>query len=220
MSFLDTLFGPFALRRSFAALPLDAWARKLDVHSRGMDPTEVQQTVTELPFYPYGGWMEDRSTLLKNTYVDESKKYIHLGVDFWIPEETSVFLPHDQVIIAGPETNEDQNGGWGGVVLTENQSYYFLYAHLDPGVKPHRVSGLRGYPTVLGHVGSQEVNGGWIPHLHLQAIAKSRVPWDSDLDKALLSPKLHSLLSVLDGYATTLSTENILLFPDPVPLLP
>lgn len=58
-----------------------------------------------------GGYGEDREHILNGTYL-ESGKRIHLGVDYWVPQNTPVHLPSFGKLVYS-WIDKDQNGGWG-----------------------------------------------------------------------------------------------------------
>lgn len=218
--------------RGFAHLPMDAVARHL-VESpiyqemRKSDPVAFQAACAGCLGLttPYGGWMENRSHFLAGTYLDNEKKYLHLGVDIWVKEGTAVVAPVCLDFV-GTYFDPDDSGGWGGVVLAQdprNPSLTFLFAHLS---SMGMASGDLSQGQLIGRVASTQYNGGWHPHLHIQVIdewaTKDRWP---ELHKAITkrNPSPREILSIIDGY--TQETPGPFpfwassVFPDPLPLL-
>ena len=69
-----------------------------------LDPTICQNFVVECHQklgidFSYGGWLEDRSTLWRGSYLDQKRKYIHLGVDFNVPAGTQVAIERAATVI-------------------------------------------------------------------------------------------------------------------------
>lgn len=187
MNFINKIFGNQFSDKVFCNLPIAFWAKSIKPNAIVMDLE---------PIIPYGGYMEDRKESMQDTYLKEKDEFVHLGVDFWVPTGTEIFIPDDQKYIDQCIDN-DNNGGWGGVVLTETNDHYFLYAHLDL------------FDRIL--IGEESVNGGWYPHLHIQAINKKELK--------LTNVSLKDLLKHIDGYAKKADINLIKLFPDPIPLL-
>ena len=155
--------------------------------------------------YLYGGWMEDRSFNLKGTYLEPSK-FLHLGLDIFAPAGTLVAIDKDARLIQVYNDTPEEDG-WGTRLLFclsgQEEEIHLLYGHLSPNVlvKAH-------YPvpllTPIGYLGTREENGGWSPHIHVQAIA-------GDITEFLENP------SLLDGYGELGDIENLSKrFPDPL----
>lgn len=187
MNFINKIFGNQFVDKIFCNLPIAYWAKSIKPDGMVMDLGSI---------IPYGGYMEDRKESMQDTYLKEKDEFVHLGVDFWVPAGTEVFVPNDQNHV-NFYSDKDNDGGWGGVVLTETNGHYFLYAHLD--IYDKRI------------VGREDVNGGWYPHLHIQAIDKKELK--------LTNVCLKDLLQDIDGYAKRADIDLIKLFPDPIPLL-
>lgn len=114
--------------------------------------------------YSWGGWMENREELLSGTYLPVGYR-THLGVDFWVPVNTIVYLPWDAKLVHH-RYDLDQNGGWGGQLIFEVDGLYYIFGHLKHIVDfPSYRKG-----AAIGLVAEIEKNGGWYPHLHFQCI--------------------------------------------------
>lgn len=118
--------------------------------------------------YSWGGWMEDREEILNGTYLLDGKR-VHLGVDFWVPEDISVHLPKEGKLVHA-RIDPDMNGGWGGQVIFEIDGLHYIFGHLKDIV----VTTGKVYPkgTTIGYVAEVEGSGGWYPHLHVQCMKK------------------------------------------------
>lgn len=111
--------------------------------------------------FSYGGYLEDRKDLWSGHY-QEALKAIHYGVDFTVPEGTSVHIPVDGKLI-DIFIDKDQDGGWGGR-LTLKPKRLSSFGHLEVDkTKENYVAG-----DVIGKIAPPETNGGWWPHLHVQ----------------------------------------------------
>jgi murein DD-endopeptidase MepM/ murein hydrolase activator NlpD len=123
--------------------------------------------------YSYGGFLEDRSNFFKEHYNKKDKLFIHLGVDYVVPEGTKVFLT-EEAVVKDIMFDRDQNGGWGKRVAfsIRDNSAYLLYGHLKKEIRLK--VGQKCKPGVLiGFVGNLKENGGWFPHLHVQLMTKN-----------------------------------------------
>lgn len=149
--------------------------------------------------FTYGGFRENRSEIWRGSYLEEEKKFIHLGIDYNVPAGTDVHLPKAGLCV-DVLRDTDQNGGWGGRVIIKIDSCYVIFAHLmNIAVE---VAQKVDVGTVLGHVGDHTINGNWYPHLHLQCLRYPR----------LLRPALP--FDHLDGYASA-DTAIDGWYPDP-----
>jgi hypothetical protein len=149
-----------------------------------LDPREQESFVAEQHRrmnrdYSYGGYLEDRSVLWKDSYLP-TDGMTHLGIDYNVPEGTRVFLPY----LGRPvfrHLGGDQDGGWGGRLdfyseqhYVPNSGFYYILGHLDPdSMQEHDKDTYYGKGVIYaGKIGSAKVNGGWYPHLHLQVVSK------------------------------------------------
>lgn len=123
-----------------------------------------------------GGYLEPRSLYTSTEYdtvgnYGRQSRAIHLGIDFWLPENTPVHALFDgEVVIA---VNDAGNKEYGGLVVLKHQQkdicFYTLYGHntIESALqhqigdfikKGEQVSVLANYPE----------NGDWAPHLHFE----------------------------------------------------
>jgi 4-aminobutyrate aminotransferase-like enzyme len=99
---------------------------------------------------------------------------IHLGMDLFVPVNTSIYAPLDGTVFAFADNTAHLD--YGPIIILEHKSsehpaFYTLYAHLSR-------ESLRGLTVgqnirkgqQLATVGSSDVNGGWTPHLHFQIV--------------------------------------------------
>lgn len=117
-----------------------------------------------------GGYAETREGLYTNDVT-----HVHLGIDLILPVGAQVFTPLDGVIA---EVGVAQApGDYGHYVLMrhelDGQKFYLLYAHLAKPVVNEGKSVAAG--ELIGNVGNESENGGWVPHLHFQVLSASMV---------------------------------------------
>lgn len=115
--------------------------------------------------YSYGGYMEDRTKFLRGHYFDPDKPIIHLGVDYWVPQDSWVHLPKKGRLVL-LEQHPDQYGGWGGRAVYEIDGLWVIFAHLYNLIG--QVDRIYNSTIRIGQVAPVGKNGGWFPHLHIQ----------------------------------------------------
>lgn len=226
---LKKLFPTFA-REKFAPVNLDSEARLWAAENTalfakdGENPLRLTENNTRLVDWvhkkydvraSFGGYLEDRSFLWKDTYLSASGSFIHAGVDINLPAGTPIRLPFDGTIL---RTDDDtpELWGWGPRVfvlprhqeiLNPRESFVLILAHLStPRVRPGEIARAG---THLADVGTPPDNGGWFPHIHLQALRR-------DFFDELNS----SGFEALDGYFHERELERYkALHPDPWSLI-
>jgi murein DD-endopeptidase MepM/ murein hydrolase activator NlpD len=158
--------------------------------------------------YLYGGWMEDREPIWGiSTYLKAEKKFIHLGLDIWVPQRTEVAVDREGLVV---EVNTDSNnfldGGWGTRVYVKLRYalIVLVYGHLAKDVQCE--VGEPVFPEeALGYVGTATENGGWAPHIHVQAL--STIAYEKHLHNR----------DELDGYGKADDIHELArLYPDPI----
>lgn len=123
--------------------------------------------------FMYGGYQEDRSRILKGTYLDETGGYVHQGVDFYVPAGTPVVAEHEGYVVC-IDNDHPEEGGWGMRIAYKprNLPGMFLFAHLGPNVHC-RIGDSISAGHVIAEVGAYPGNGGWpAEHLHLQYLSE------------------------------------------------
>lgn len=126
--------------------------------------------------FSYGGYLEDRSHLLRGTYLDETGGYIHLGIDINAPAGTPVHAPFDAIVC---DVFDDRGTphGWGPRLILEPHDLtraLLVLGHLAP-LSLRQGERVRA-GDVLGAIGAPPDNGGWFAHLHVQQISRAAVP--------------------------------------------
>jgi len=164
----------------------------------------------------HGGLMEDRSYVLDHVdYLKRAGTLLHLGVDFWPPPQSRSGLRvavarRSQVIRVDCDTPEPY--GWGTTVAVDvkETGLVLLYGHLAPDVRCSPGQILEPL-TVIGKLGEYEENGGWRPHLHVQAMT-----WPT-FQRFICGSKTWK---DLDGYGRVDDLARLQLeYPDPYPLI-
>lgn len=122
--------------------------------------------------FTYGGWLEDRSFLWGGSYLEKTGNFIHLGVDFNVPEETKVFAQYDMEVVH-LENDYPLKHGWGQMLIgyVKEDNICILYAHLSKNIT-WKKGGSIIIGDLIGKVGNNQENGFWFPHLHVQIITK------------------------------------------------
>jgi 4-aminobutyrate aminotransferase-like enzyme/Ser/Thr protein kinase RdoA (MazF antagonist) len=101
-----------------------------------------------------------------------NRRTVHLGVDVFAPAATQIHAPLDGVVCV--IENRQASLDYGGMVVLEHttpsgDNFYSLYGHLNPEVCQKLQQGQKlKVGEVFAELGTQEHNGGWAPHLHLQ----------------------------------------------------
>jgi len=123
----------------------------------------------------YGGYLEKRNIYNRSDYFNNSDvdRNIHLGVDFWAPEKTSVHAVLDGTIHSFQ--NNDNFGDYGPTIILEHEfdgeTFYSLYGHLSLKSLESITLGQKiGAGDQIGWLGDASVNGDYAPHLHFQLI--------------------------------------------------
>jgi hypothetical protein len=121
--------------------------------------------------WSYGGYLEDRSSLLRGSYLDATGGYIHLGIDINVPPGTRIVAPFDGTVV-NVFNDGDEPQGWGLRIIlrpTEQSLPYLVLGHIASSALT-----LGGHVTAgegIGCIAAPPFNGNWFPHLHIQQIA-------------------------------------------------
>lgn len=123
--------------------------------------------------YSSGGYLENRSCVWSGSYLARDERFIHLGIDVNVPAGTLICADNEGHVVA-VDTDCPEEYGWGTRVIVRlaNEPVYLVYGHLAArGIidKNERVQP----GSVLGVVGDATCNGGWYPHVHVQAMTEA-----------------------------------------------
>ncbi len=130
----------------------------------------------------FGGYLERRNLYQRSAYFANQKeeRNIHLGVDLWAPEGTSVHALLDGKIHSFQ--NNQNHGDYGPTILLEHiigeTKLYSLYGHLSVD----SLSGIHEGARIsagdrIGWLGDASVNGDYAPHLHFQLMLDLENNW-------------------------------------------
>ena len=125
-----------------------------------------------------GGYLEPRPIYTSAAYDKtgnngSESRSIHLGIDFWLPQQTPVHAMFDgEVVIA---FNDAGDKAYGGLVVlkhhTKNFDFYTLYGHLSvQSATKNKVGDLIKKGDLIANLGNYSENGNWPPHLHFQVM--------------------------------------------------
>ena len=208
-----------------AVVDLDVEARQWraehsDVAKSGenplLDPAVCQSMVDDMHcrlsvVWSYGGWMENRSVLWAGSYLEQDKKFNHLGIDFNVPSGTQI-MTHRKLEVVRADEDDGEEGGWGPLLIMQprdgDQSIMLIYGHLSREWRC-KVGDILSPGSIFAEVGEAPYNGNWFPHVHVQAITAKHY-------EHLLKNNLRDL----DGYCTDAEKADALVhFPDPIVFL-
>lgn len=122
----------------------------------------------------YGGYLEHRNLYNHNhIFLKKDQRNIHLGVDFWIDEETAILTPFDGVVHSF--ANNTNDGDYGPTIILKHivndEVFYTLYGHLSlDSIATIKIGSSFKKGEVVAKIGNAQVNGGYAPHLHFQII--------------------------------------------------
>ena len=124
-----------------------------------------------------GGYLQPRLLYHSPLFAatgDEAPRTVHLGLDFFTAGGTPVRAALDGTVHAFADNRQPLD--YGPVIILRHQTdehdeFFTLYGHLTR----ESLAGLAAETPVkagdvIGAIGTSEVNGGWVPHLHLQLI--------------------------------------------------
>lgn len=122
----------------------------------------------------YGGYLEVRDLYGdKPAFSEGIPRNVHLGVDFWAKAGTKVIVPLDGMVHS--YQNNTTRGDYGPTIILEHQTmagtFYTLYGHLSVESLENLNKGdtlMAG--SVLGTLGTTDINVNYAPHLHFQLI--------------------------------------------------
>jgi murein DD-endopeptidase MepM/ murein hydrolase activator NlpD len=134
-----------------------------------------------------GGYLEKRRLYTSAIYKSAcdngfERRNIHLGVDFWLPENTPVHaLLEGEVVCV---TNDAYPKGYGGLLILKHQvadfHFYTLYGHNTvQSVQKHAIGSRVKKGAQIAVLANASENGDWVPHLHFE-IMLSRLDYTDD----------------------------------------
>ena len=102
-----------------------------------LDPREAQEMIdwlhhTKEVTWSYGSYLEDRCDFLRESYLDDTGGYIHLGVDVNVAPGTVVAAPFD-ALVENVFDDGDTPQGWGPRLILkpfDSRIPYLILGHL------------------------------------------------------------------------------------------
>ncbi len=124
----------------------------------------------------YGGYLEKRSIYADKINFSGDKdaiRNIHLGVDYWANAGTNVIAPLRGIVHSF--NNNNSIGDYGPTIILQHtlkeRMFYTLYGHLSLNSIENLYIGKEiDKGTVLGKLGTSDINVNYAPHLHFQII--------------------------------------------------
>ncbi len=124
-----------------------------------------------------GGYLEPRPLYSTKAFEIEGNngpeyRTVHLGVDFWLKDETPVHALLDGKIVGCAFNNNDKD--YGGVIILKHKidkslTFYTLYGHLSKkSIKKVKIGDKIKAGDKIAALGDASENGNWTPHLHFQ----------------------------------------------------
>jgi len=123
--------------------------------------------------YGIGGYMENRRIYRRSDVFafGEAFRNIHLGIDIWGPGGTPVYAP-----LSGTVHSFQDNAGYGNygpTIILQHEinglNFFSLYGHLRSSDLVDLYEGREfAKGELLCHLGDENENGNWPPHLHFQ----------------------------------------------------
>lgn len=190
-------FKKWALKNNFLLSDLFPTIHKNEVHHIDLSVSSKwvghQQDFNNLDFLQFkidqlqkeiptriiaGGYLEPRA-LYTSTAYDKIGNYgresrsIHLGIDYWLLENTPVHALFDGVVVIAE--NDAGEKGYGGLVVlkhtTKTFAFYTLYGHTTiKSATKHKVGDIILKGEKIAELGNYPENGNWAPHLHFQIL--------------------------------------------------
>ncbi|MEX0686576.1 MAG: peptidoglycan DD-metalloendopeptidase family protein [Balneolales bacterium] len=178
--FIDTHFAP--------VVNINRPAKIFDF-TMGYDPEYISRFSLGI-----GRYNEKRKHMyVSNLYKDG--RDVHMGVDFWMPAGSDVFSFWDGNILLFQDNANFRD--YGPTIITEHvinqEPIYALFGHLSRNsLKGLSEGQLIKKGDKIAEIGTENENGGWVPHLHFQiSIRKPTIAdmpgvvADKDLNEAL-----------------------------------
>lgn len=123
----------------------------------------------------WGGYFEKRNLYSSNENFSElnTKRNIHLGVDFWTTAGTNVIAPLKGKVHSFQ--NNKAIGDYGPTIILEhffeNTKFHTLYGHLSlASIDNLNIGKVFEAGETIATLGTPDINVNYAPHLHFQII--------------------------------------------------
>lgn len=133
--------------------------------SKGYDPESIRKKK-----WAVGKYNEKRNGMYTADQY-EGKRNIHIGVDIWTEAGAPVFSFYESTVAYMHDHRQQANYGPALVLRYEldDRLLFALYGHLSRTCLSERQVGEKIQKgQKIAELGREEVNGGWVPHLHFQ----------------------------------------------------
>lgn len=163
-------------------LPLDLSSTNTElVESKPESAADFERFITDYlkrnnAEVAYGGYIEGRtlykrSSIFRNDSIPE--RNIHIGLDLWTKEGTSVLAPLDGKVHSFK--NNVGLGDYGPTIILEHEieseTFYTLYGHLSlESIENLTVGAVFTKGEQIASLGNSSINGDYAPHVHFQII--------------------------------------------------
>ena len=139
--------------------------RPIDL-SGGYDPEAIIRMMPAV-----GGYEEERSPAMYDGPLYTDGRILHMGIDFWVPDGTPVLAVAPGRVFGLADNRGPKD--YGPTIITEHEidgrTLWMLHGHLSVASLARIEPGQHIAPgDVIGFVGMESENGGWVPHLHVQ----------------------------------------------------
>jgi peptidoglycan LD-endopeptidase LytH len=134
--------------------------------TEGYDPVFVREHSPGV-----GRYNEERGPGMYVSPIYSDGRNVHMGIDLWDEAGRPVFAFSDGVIFA--TAFHDNPRDYGPTIVTrheiESRTLYVLHGHLSRADLGRWTAGdaFRA-GEVIGHLGTEQENGDWVPHVHIQ----------------------------------------------------
>lgn len=124
--------------------------------------------------FAYGGYGEHREFYRRSPiFLQGDPRIVHLGIDFWLPAYSMVYLPLDGTVHSF--SDNAGTGNYGPTIITghqlDNHSFFLLFGHLSRSSLSNLKQGTgKKKGEIIGYLGNYDENGNWPTHLHFQII--------------------------------------------------
>ena len=120
--------------------------------------------------YSIGKYDEVRKGMYLQEHF-ETNRVLHMGLDIGGPLASPVHSCLDGKVVFSGYHHED--GDYGNTIITKHQvgerTLWILYGHLCSHSIKYTTAGEHVKAgQLIGWLGDEQENGGWVPHLHLQ----------------------------------------------------